>query len=134
MFGRLNGAARDSIEVSLDVLAHIITLARSVGGAEPGANGTESEKSTAGQSGAGAQRDLRAGIDSLPDDDKAVLTALAWIGRGDFSPAEFDEALSLAFERGTRSAGDYLAGLPALADLLERGAEACGADFLGQPN
>lgn len=130
MFGRLNGAARDSIEMSLDNLVHIITLARNFDPSETDTDHEESLTDTNDRADSDARKDLRNGIDNLPDDDKAVLTALAWIGRGDFSPTEFDEALSMAFERGTRSAADYLAGLPGLGDLLEQGAEACGADFL----
>ena len=42
-----------------------------------------------------------------------------WIGRGDFEPAEFDQARSDAMERDVRKTASYLMAMPLLADYLE---------------
>jgi len=57
-------------------------------------------------------QELREAIASLSDDEQAVLVALVWIGRGDFQANEFDQALSMAFERRLGPTADYLLGLP----------------------
>ena len=56
----------------------------------------------------------------------AELVALAWIGRGDFDAKDLPAALNQARKiMGTRPA-DYLAGMPGLADYLERALAALG--------
>lgn len=78
--------------------------------------------------GATGERQLRAFIDGLNDDDKAQLTALAWVGRGAFEATEFDRALETAYEEATVPTADYLTGMPHLAENLEAGLEAMGVD------
>jgi Protein of unknown function (DUF3775) len=137
MFGRLNGKARETIDVSLEKLAQIILLARAFDAEldeseldeEPvGANATGTQRANSPADNPLA-RELRDTIDNLSEDEQAVLVALAWIGRGDFSDQEFDQALSTAFERRTGSTADYLLGFPMLGDLLEQGAAVCGANL-----
>jgi hypothetical protein len=126
MFGRSNGEARDSIDVSVDALARIILLARlfeSNAAAPIEGQGEHGAMDTSA--------DLRSAINSLSTDDQAILVALAWIGRGDFSAAEFDRAVVMAFERHAAETAGYLMGLPLLGDLLELGAAACGAELSG---
>ncbi|MFC3753978.1 DUF3775 domain-containing protein [Aquamicrobium ahrensii] len=69
------------------------------------------------------ERELRALISDLNVDEAAELIALAWIGRGDFEPDEWDEALAAAKQRPLRRTAGYLLGLPQLADWLEQGLE-----------
>ncbi|MDP3739231.1 MAG: DUF3775 domain-containing protein [Hyphomonadaceae bacterium] len=128
MFRRLNDEAKGVIDVSADALARIILLARTFAADAASASGTKEGLGRQDVSESGA--DLRAAIESLSADDQAILVALAWIGRGEFVPAEFDQALVMAFERQTGAASDYLMGLPMLGDLLELGA-ACGAELSG---
>ncbi len=70
--------------------------------------------------------ELRGAIDTLDDDELIDLIALAWIGRGDFGRAEWDEARALARERHRQPASPYLTGMPALGDYLEEGLEELG--------
>jgi hypothetical protein len=66
-------------------------------------------------------------IDELNEDEQAALIALAWIGRGDYGPEDWDEALRLAAERNAgRDAGTYLVNMEMVGDLLAEGVAAFG--------
>ncbi|MFC7477237.1 DUF3775 domain-containing protein [Dankookia sp. GCM10030260] len=70
---------------------------------------------------------LREFIDGLNDDEQAALIALVWVGRGDYGPEEWEEALRLAVERNaTGDAGGYLLGMDMAGDLLAEGVAAFG--------
>lgn len=71
--------------------------------------------------------ELRELINDLNVDEAAELVALAWIGRGDFDPGEWPEAVAEARQRGNRKTAAYLMGMPMLGDYLEEGLEAIGA-------
>ena len=76
--------------------------------------------------------ELHAFIDDLNDDEKAQLTAVAWVGRGAFEPEDFDEALAVATAEATTPTSDYLMGMPHLAENLEAGLDALGIDVAGE--
>lgn len=76
--------------------------------------------------------ELYAFIDGMNDDEKAHLTALAWIGRGAFEASDFDEAVATAYSAVTVPTADFLMGMPHLAENLENGMEAMGIDVVGQ--
>ncbi|MEY4982847.1 MAG: hypothetical protein RIR62_1113 [Pseudomonadota bacterium] len=78
--------------------------------------------------GQAAEAELAAFIDALNDDEKAHLTALAWVGRGAFEADAFDEAVQTAIEEATVPTARYLLGMPHLAENLEAGLEAMGID------
>lgn len=82
--------------------------------------------------GAIAEAQARAFIAGLNDDEKAQLTAIAWIGRGSFEAEEFDEAVGTATAEATVPTEDYLMGMPHLAENLEAGLEALGIDVTGE--
>jgi hypothetical protein len=66
-------------------------------------------------------------IDELNEDEQASLIALAWVGRGDYGPEEWTEALRLAAERNVgRDAGTYLVNMEMVGDLLAEGVAAFG--------
>lgn len=71
--------------------------------------------------------ELRELIADLNVDETAHLIALMWLGRGDYEPAEWAEAVEEARQRNRGKAGDYLLGMPQLAEWLEAGLEALGA-------
>lgn len=71
--------------------------------------------------------ELRELIDDLNVDEAAELIALAWIGRGDYDAAEWQEAVAEAKLRDKRRTAKYLLGMPMLGDWLEEGLEAIGA-------
>jgi hypothetical protein len=65
--------------------------------------------------------ELKNAIDDLEPDQQRTLVALVWIGRGDFTIDDWDEALTYAAEASGVSTADYLIATPLLADYLEEG-------------
>lgn len=82
--------------------------------------------------GARGAPELSAFIDGLNDDEKAHLTALAWVGRGAFDAEDYPAAVSNAFSQATVPTEDYLMGMPHLAENLEAGMDAMGVDVAGE--
>lgn len=76
--------------------------------------------------------ELRAFIEDMNDDEKAHLTAIAWIGRGAFEPEDYEEAVHTAYAEATTPTEDYLTGMPHLAENLEAGLEALDIDVSGE--
>jgi hypothetical protein len=99
------------LEISPQKVVHVIYLAREAGVGDA---------------------ELRAFIDALNDDEKAQLTAVAWVGRGAFEPEDFDEAVATATSEATTPTADYLMGMPHLAENLESGLDALGVDVSGE--
>lgn len=99
------------LAISLSKVVHIIYLAREETAGDP---------------------EAYAFIDGLNDDEKASLTAVAWIGRGAFEPEDYDEAVATAMSEATTPTADYLLGMPHLAENLESGLEALGIDVTGE--
>lgn len=75
---------------------------------------------------------LLAFIGAMNDEEKAQLTALAWVGRGAFEPEDFDEAVATAVAEATTPTATYLMGMPHLAENLEAGLDAMGIDVAGE--
>jgi len=65
-------------------------------------------------------------IRSLNEDEQAELVAITWIGRGTFSPDEFNEAVATAKAERVNATETYLLGMPLLPDYLEEGLEKLG--------
>lgn len=99
------------LEISPEKVVHVIFLAREreVGAAE-----------------------LHAFIDLMNVEEKAQLTAIAWVGRGAFEPEDFADAVATAGEEATTPTSDYLMGMPHLAENLEAGLDALGIDVAGE--
>ncbi|OYZ99342.1 MAG: hypothetical protein B7Y02_19290, partial [Rhodobacterales bacterium 17-64-5] len=70
------------LEINLQKVVHVVFLAREAG------------------IGAAVLHDF---IDALNVDEKAQLTAIAWVGRGAFEPEDFDDALATATADGLPS-------------------------------
>ena len=70
--------------------------------------------------------ELRSAIDALNEDEVIDLIALAWLGRGDYEKADWEDARSLAGERHRRHSAAYLTGMPMLGDYLEEGLSQLG--------
>lgn len=60
-------------------------------------------------------------IDSMDEEEQAELVSLAWVGRGDFSADEWEDAMREARDRREGPTSAYLLGLPLLASCLEDG-------------
>lgn len=65
-------------------------------------------------------------IRSLDEEEQVNLVALAWIGRGTYEPAEWEEALAEARHARNARTAEYLTGLPMLGDYLDEGLAAVG--------
>ncbi len=74
------------------------------------------------------ERELVPFIEALNDDEKAHLTALAWVGRGAFEPEDYLKAVENAHTGATVPTADYLMGMPHLPENLEAGLDAMGVD------
>lgn len=70
--------------------------------------------------------ELKEFIRDLNDDERVSLVALAWIGRGTFSPDELDEAMDTARAEQTSPTEEYLVGIPLLPDYLEEALDKLG--------
>jgi len=73
-----------------------------------------------------AADELKAALDTLNDDQRDEIVALTWVGRGDFTNEDWDEAVSAAHERHNGDEARYLMGTPLLSDYLEEGAAQLG--------
>lgn len=67
------------------------------------------------------RKELKSFIESMDEDEQCELVALCWIGRGDFSAAEWKIAVAEARGRRQGSTADYLLGTPLVSDFLEEG-------------
>jgi len=91
-------------------------------GAEPDASnetddGFHSILTVAGVS--ATEAELIGFIDAMDHDEKNAITAMMWIGRGDFEAEDWQSAVAEAEARRTGSVSRYLLGTPRLADYLE---------------
>ena len=67
------------------------------------------------------RKELKGFIDAMDEDEQCELVALCWLGRGDFSTEEWDDAVAEARSRREGSTADYLIGIPLVSDDLEEG-------------
>ena len=121
-----NGAEVD-LGVSFETIATVVDHLRAIQ-----ENEDSDEFDTDDEDGSETEQDfdadtLAAFIDELNEDEQAALVALAWVGRGDYEPEEWGEALRLAKERGAGTdTAAYLLGMDMAGDLLAEGLAAFG--------
>jgi hypothetical protein len=118
--------------ISLETVATVVDLARSLQGKEE----TDPEQVTEDANSEAAllqetpddmtDAALRQFIDELNEDEQASLIALAWVGRGDYGPEDWEEARGLAAERNQSDTASYLLEMEMLGDLLAEGTAAFG--------
>ena len=60
-------------------------------------------------------------IDALNEEEQVNLVALTWLGRGDFSADEWEDALHEARAARSDHTDTYLLGIPLLGDYLAEG-------------
>jgi hypothetical protein len=65
--------------------------------------------------------ELSSAISDLNDDEQRDLIALIWLGRGDFTLGEWNEARTAAIDIGRERTPRYVAGIPLVSDYLEDG-------------
>ena len=66
-----------------------------------------------------AYDEAKSRIDDMNVDEQCELVALAWIGRGDFSKEDWNEALNTARQEHNNRTAEYLLGMPHLPDHLQ---------------
>ncbi|HEX3487293.1 MAG TPA: DUF3775 domain-containing protein [Micropepsaceae bacterium] len=66
-------------------------------------------------------------IRSLDEEEQIALVALAWVGRGTYTPEEWGGAVAEASRAHNKRTAEYLLGLPMLGDYLEESLAAFGA-------
>ncbi len=65
--------------------------------------------------------EIKAWVNAMNEDEQCQVVALAWIGRGDFTADDWDEALRIATEEHNDRTAEYLLGMPLLPDYLDEG-------------
>ncbi|MGO9174130.1 MAG: DUF3775 domain-containing protein [Rhodomicrobium sp.] len=68
-------------------------------------------------------------IGDLNVDEQVDLVALAWLGRGDGGPEDWDDIRAEAARAHNRRTASYLMGMPLLAAHLEEGLTQLGYSF-----
>ena len=110
--------------ISLPAVAAIIDAARAAD--ETAEDGDEEEEdSVAGKADLSGES-LETLIGELNEEEQAALIALAWVGRGDYEPDEWEEAVTLAREKHGADPVGYLTAQDLLGDLLAEGLAAFG--------
>ncbi|HWA47237.1 MAG TPA: DUF3775 domain-containing protein [Dongiaceae bacterium] len=125
-----------NLSLPRETLVYIIEKAREFGALVPpvliedGSNPTDDE---AGDTSILEDRpanptaqELEEALETLNDDQRDEIIALTWVGRGDFTNEDWDEAIEAAHERHNGDEVRYLMGTPLLADYLEEGAAQLG--------
>ncbi len=70
--------------------------------------------------------ELKGTMDALNEDELTDLVVLTWIGRGDYTADDWQEAKEEARGNASKTTADYLLGTPLLGDYLEDGFTALG--------
>jgi hypothetical protein len=73
--------------------------------------------------------ELVSAVHDLNDDEQRDLIALIWIGRGDFTLDEWDEAREAARDIGRARTPRYVAEIPLVSDYLEDAMSQFGHSF-----
>lgn len=71
-------------------------------------------------------RELHDLIDEMDVEEKINLVALMWLGRGDYSLEEWEDALQQARDSFTAHTAEYVISTPLVADYLSEGLSAFG--------
>ena len=67
------------------------------------------------------RRELTSAIHDLNDDEQSDLIALIFIGRGDFTLSEWNEARQEAGQIGRQHIPNYVVEIPLVSDFLQEG-------------
>lgn len=128
------------ITMSLEKLAYLVVKAREYDaqvapeGLEDGSNASDD-----GQMGIleatpdnPTRAELRAALEDLNEDEMIEVLALAWLGRGDYAPTEWPDAVVAARAAHDERAVTYLLETPNLGDLIEEGLAAFGVSVIDE--
>jgi len=90
--------------------------------------GDWSDEALAGFSEDFTYQELESTIEDLEPDQQISLVALMWLGRGDFSIEQWQEALDRAADEHNSRTARYLIATPLLAEYLEEALALHGYD------
>ena len=72
--------------------------------------------------------EITAQIEDMSVDEQVDLVAIAWLGRGDYTAADWPQVRAEAAAAHNRNTAAYLLGIPLLGDYLEEGLALLGRD------
>ncbi len=70
--------------------------------------------------------ELTSFIDAMDEDEQVDLVALAWLGRSDYTAADWQSVRAEAAAAHNNATASYLLGMPLLGDFLEEGLSLLG--------
>ena len=70
--------------------------------------------------------EITALVDDLSVDEQIDLVAIAWLGRGDYTAADWPSVRAEATDAHSPNTATYLLGMPLLGDYLEEGLSLLG--------
>lgn len=70
--------------------------------------------------------ELTSFIDSLSEDEQIDLVTLTWLGRDDYTAADWDSVREEAASAHNERTAEYLLGIPQVSDFLEEGLSLLG--------
>lgn len=111
------------------IVSNLVLKIRGVQGREAvsdpnsGSNPIDDGMIDALQTGAGdlSRQEVRQHISELSPQEQVQLVAMLWIGRGDFEPAEWADAIKTAEEQRETPTANYILGQPLAADFIAEG-------------
>jgi|TARA_B100000315_G_C14550211_1_gene575380 hypothetical protein len=129
--------ANPMLEIDVDKIAFIITKSREFeaqeGGSEEDFSGNiddeDFHETLAEDSDDATLDELKSWIQAINEDDQCQIVALTWVGRGDFTKDDWDEALKIAYHEHNDRTAEYLLGMPLLPDYLEDGLSQFGLSY-----
>ena len=115
-------------EISAEKLSYVIAKALELESEAEGRKAAESKRgstdfvnATGDEACATARAELARFIEAMAEDEQCELIALCWIGRGKFTPEEWESALVEARNHLKQPTAAYLLRNPRLAPHLESG-------------
>ena len=105
--------AEFDLGISLETVATVVDHIRAIQEEEEGEDAIDPEDEEPEEGEEDFDEDtLTAFIEELNEDEQAALVALAWTGRGDYEPEEWEEALRMAKERARNEVDKLSTVLP----------------------
>lgn len=101
---------------------------------ESGSNPTDDDEAAALQESEDnpALMELTAAIEELNDDELTELIALLWLGRGDYTAEDWEDALADADQAEEQRDPERLAELAGLGEFIEQGLSELGYSTMGE--
>lgn len=123
--------------VEVEKVCAIIAKARHYDADEPPMELSDEAEDAFDTVGLSVREEIAELIAELTAEESVELVALLWLGRGDYTVEEWEEAKAVAQERHTGHTAEYMLGTTRLGEYLEQGLEllgySCGDLITGEP-